>query len=319
MGAGNSGDGPFGENAGRAAYRYSSVTGAGTDIVSTVVDVGPLRFDALIGGPPSGELVVLLHGFPQTSASWSAQLSTLATAGYRVVAPDQRGYSPGARPDDVASYRIEHLVDDALGVASALGHDRFHLVGHDWGGAIGWAAASWHPGRVRSLTVVSTPHPRALARALAGSLQAVRSAYIPFFQLPWLPETVLGARGGAVLRRLLVATGLSVERADRYLETLGSPGALRAATNWYRANGPGLVAAIGRIRSRTLYVWSSRDFALGKKAATGTGRYVDGPFRFEVLDGVSHWVPEECPDELDRLLLEHLAGGAPNPSTAPTW
>lgn len=292
------------------SYRRASVTGADAGVVSTTVDVGPLRFDALVGGPPSGELVLLLHGFPQTSASWSSQLSTLATAGYRVAAPDQRGYSPGARPDDVASYRMEHLVNDALGMASALGHDQFHLVGHDWGGAVGWAVASQHPRRVSSLTVVSTPHPRALVWALPRSLQVLRSSYIPFFRLPWLPETVLGARRGALLRRVLVATGLPTERAERYLDALAPAGALRAALNWYRANGPGLVTATGRVPSRTLYVWSSRDFALGKKAATRTGRYVDGPFRFEVLDGVSHWVPEECPGELDRLLLEHLAAGA---------
>jgi pimeloyl-ACP methyl ester carboxylesterase len=137
-----------------------------------------LVFDPLAAGPPTGELVVLLHGFPQTSACWTPLLEALAAAGYRAVAPDQRGYSPEARPTAVRAYRLPKLVADVLAVAYWLGAARIHLVGHDWGGVVAWRLAGWHPDRVATLTAVSTPHPRAFARALVAGTQALRSAYI---------------------------------------------------------------------------------------------------------------------------------------------
>jgi len=154
-----------------------------------------LVFDALVAGPPAGELVVLLHGFPQTAACWARVAEALAAAGYRVLAPDQRGYSPGARPAAVRAYRMPELVGDVLALAEAAGAARFHLVGHDWGGAVAWALAGRHPERVATLTSVSTPHPRAFAAALLTGGQLLRSAYIGFFAIPRLSELVLGARG----------------------------------------------------------------------------------------------------------------------------
>lgn len=276
--------------------------------VATKVAVGDLGFDVLTAGPGGGEPVVLLHGFPQTAECWTDQLRALAGAGCHVLAPNQRGYSPGARPNGVKGYGIEHLVADVTGLADTLGLGRFHLVGHDWGGAVGWALASAAPERLHSLAVVSTPHPRALAKAMPLSLQLLRSSYIGLFRVPWLPETLLRAGGGKVLRQLLRLSGLPAKNADLYVDAMCRPGALSAALNWYRANGPTLVAATGRIAVRTLYVWSTRDVALGRRAAEATAGYVDGPYRFEVLEGVGHWVPEERPDQLSRLLLEHLRG-----------
>ncbi|MBW3614463.1 MAG: alpha/beta hydrolase [Actinobacteria bacterium] len=280
-------------------------------VTATTVSVGSLSFDILAAGAADGEPVVLLHGFPQSSACWRYQLEALAGAGYRAVAPDQRGYSPGARPDDVASYAVDHLVADVIGLADALGFVRFHLVGHDWGGAVGWALAAADAGRLHSLAVISTPHPGALIAAVPRSLQVLRSSYIALFRLPGLAEALLGPRRCAVLRRLLRLSGLPAPSAHRDAEALCRPGALRAALNWYRANGPGLAAGTGRIGVRTLYVWSTRDPALGRVAAEATAGYVDGPYRFEVLEGVSHWVMEERPDQLNRLLLDHLAGAGP--------
>src|SRR5919109_4099069 len=150
-------------------------------------------------GPPAGELVVLLHGFPQTSACWTPLLESLAAAGYRAVAPDQRGYSPRARPATVAAYRLPELVADVLAMADRLGTERIHLVGHDWGGVVAWRLAGQHPERVATLTALSTPHPRAFARALVG-VQALRSAYLPVFRAPRLAELLLGARGQRGLR-----------------------------------------------------------------------------------------------------------------------
>ena len=270
------------------------------------LDASPLRLTGLAAGPTDGELVVLLHGFPQTSSAWRSQLEALGAAGYRAVAPDQRGYAPTARPQGVAQYRLDRLVADVLAVASGLGRRRFSAVGHDWGGAVAWALGADHADRVRSIAVVSTPHPRALAESLLRSAQPLRSLYVAFFQLRGVPEALLGAGGGAALRAVLRNSGLSAERAEEYARALSEPGALTAALNWYRANGPSLVRGVGRVAAPTLYVWGSGDPALGRTAAEATGRFADGPYRFVALEGAGHWVPEERADELNALLLDHL-------------
>jgi pimeloyl-ACP methyl ester carboxylesterase len=193
-----------------------------------------LVFDTLAAGPPTGEPVVLLHGFPQTAACWIRVAQAVAAVGYRVLAPDQRGYSPGARPAAVRAYRMPELVADVLALAEASGAARFHLVGHDWGGAVAWVLAGRHPERVATLTSVSTPHPRALAAAVLTGGQLLRSAYIGFFRILRLPELVLGARGSRGLRFLLARSGLGPAWAERYARALAGPGALSAALAWYR-------------------------------------------------------------------------------------
>jgi pimeloyl-ACP methyl ester carboxylesterase len=272
-------------------------------IDQTKLDVGGgLVFDALVAGPEDGELVVLLHGFPQAASMWTSQLEALADAGYRAVAFDQRGYSPGARPTEVGDYRIRHLVGDVLAVA---GPRPFHVVGHDWGAVVAWHVAGRHPGRVRTLTAVSVPHPVAFAAALAApdDDQRNRSAYISFFREDGTAEDLLLAGG---LDAMLRAAGYPLDVGER-VAAMSDPGALTAALNWYRAMDAGL-AAVGRITVPTLYVWSTEDVALGRQAAEAAAAYVEGRYRFEVLDGVSHWIPEQAPDVLNRLLLEHLGG-----------
>lgn len=264
-----------------------------------------LVFDALVAGPADGDVVLLLHGFPQSSAIWRPQLDALATAGYRAVAFDQRGYSPRARPDDVKQYRIAHLVDDALGVANHLGADRFSVVGHDWGAVVAWHLAAHHSERIRTLTALSVPHPVALATALASpaSDQRDRSSYVSFFQQADVAEEALLGGG---LAALLEASGYPGD-VDERVVAMSAPGALTAALNWYRAIDFTLFRGVGRITVPTLYVWSTDDLALGRHGAESTASYVEGPYRFEILDGISHWIPEEIPDVLNRLLLGHLA------------
>ena len=274
-----------------------------------------LAFDALAAGPPNGELVVLLHGFPQTSACWTLLLETLAAAGYRAVAPDQRGYSPTARPTTVSAYRLPELIADVAAIADRLDAETFHLVGHDWGGVVAWRLAGRHPDRVATLTAVSTPHPRAFARALVAGTQALRSAYIPVFRIPRLPELLLGAHRQWGLRRLLAQDGLGVEWVDTYTRALAQPGALSAALAWYRAATPFTVRA-PRVGVPTLYVWGSGDPALGPRAAATSGRWVTGAYRFEVLAGAGHWLPEQHAEELGRLLLEHLRRWKIRPTAA---
>ena len=272
------------------------------------IPVGPLVFPARAAGPEDGRAVLLLHGFPETSWSWRHQLEALGGAGYRAVAFDQRGYAPTARPEGASHYAMAHLVADVVAVADRLGADRFDLVGHDWGGAVAWQVAARHPERLRTLAVVSTPHPAAFAKALrSGGDQAERSAYMGFFRQVGTAEEALCADGGAGLRRLFERSGLDGDAADEYVRALGEPAAMTAALNWYRAADIGDVRTMGPVTTPTLYVWSTDDVALGREAAEATADHVEGPYRFEVLEGGSHWIPEEAPEELNRLLLEHLA------------
>jgi len=270
------------------------------------IGVGQLMFDALAEGPAGGELVLLLHGFPQSSYEWRSQLDALGAAGYRAVAPDQRGYSPRARPAGVEHYRAEPLVADVVGMADQLGADRFHLVGHDWGAAVAWHVAGRHQPRLRSLTTVSVPHPAAFAAALGGDDQRQRSSYVDLFRQEGKAEELLLEDDGTRLRDMLAGSGLSGD-VDTYVRRMREPGAMTAALNWYRAADVAAIEGLGPITMPTMFVWSTADIAIGREGAEATAEHVEGRYRFEVLEGVSHWIPEEAADELNRLLLDHLS------------
>lgn len=278
------------------------------------LEANGFEFAARGAGPEAGRPVLLLHGFPQTSWSWRHQLDDLEAAGYRAIAFDQRGYSPGARPPAVEDYRLDALVSDALAVADSQGWDSFDLVGHDWGAMVAWALASRHPQRVKTLTIVSVPHPAAFGSAIAGGDpdQVQRSSYMQFFRAEGgvAERAMLGDDGsGDGLRKMFVDSGLPAETGDAevFVATMLEPGAMTAAFNWYRAMSADAVAGIGKIPAPTLYIWSTADVAIGRVAAENTVNWVSGPYRFEVLEGVSHWIPETAPGELSRLLLGHLA------------
>ncbi len=275
------------------------------------IDANRLTFTARAAGPEHGRGVILLHGFPQTSWSWRGQLSELGEAGYRAVAPDQRGYSAGARPLTVSEYQLDHLVGDVLALADAMEMDTFDLVGHDWGGMVSWVVGARHPDRVRSLSVVSTPHPLALRAALLGGDpdQAERTAQMDAFRRPEVPERLLLGedRSGSGLEALCTASGLGAADTRQYLAVLTRPGALTAALNWYRAMDGDELADLPPVAVPTLYVWSTEDPALSRPAAEASGTFVTGGYRCVALEGVNHWIPEAAPKELARLLLEHLA------------
>ncbi|WP_405739221.1 alpha/beta hydrolase [Streptomyces sp. NBC_01525] len=270
------------------------------------IQVGPHTHGALAAGPADGELVLLLHGWPEFADSWSEVLPRLAAAGYRALAVDQRGYAPGARPGDVASYAVTELVADALAFADSQGADRFHVVGHDWGGLLAWVLAGAHPDRLRSVTSLATPHPGALRRAVTEDAdQQARSEYVGLFRTPGTAEESLLADGAALMRQ---AFGGHVPDAlvDANIRRLSEPGALTASLNWYRAPAETFALPAARITVPALYVWGTEDIALGRTAAELTAEWVDGPYRFEALDGASHWLPEEVPDQVTALLVEHL-------------
>jgi pimeloyl-ACP methyl ester carboxylesterase len=254
---------------------------------------------------PKGTAIVL-HGFPQDRRCWDRVTPALAADGYRVLAPDLRGYSPGARPAGRSAYRTSQLASDVLALAGAAGAERFHLAGHDWGAALAWYVAGRHPGRVISLAALSVPHPQAFASALLSSHQAARSWYMAACQLPWLPERMLGRRGGQGLRDILVRTGLDPASADRYAARAGDPAALRGPLNWYRAMPFSLREPAGPVRVRTMFIWGNRDRFVSRAAAELCGRYVTGPYRFIELDGASHWLPEQAADQVAALLAEHF-------------
>jgi pimeloyl-ACP methyl ester carboxylesterase len=274
-------------------------------VTTTRVPVGDLLFDVVQVGPEDGRLVVLLHGFPQTARSWRRVWPGLVAAGCRVVAPDQRGYSPGARPDGVEAYRVPHLVGDVLGLLDALGADRADVVGHDWGAAVAWQLAGRHPERVRTLTAVSVPHPLAFVSALTTDEdQRRRSLYMRDFGRPGYEDELL-RDGAAGLRGLF--GGVPEVDVDDVVARLGTPDVLRRCLHWYAAQTRQDATGLGPVTAPTLHVWSDGDVALGRTGAEATGRFVEGPYRFEVLEGVSHWVPEQAAYRLTPLVLEHLA------------
>jgi pimeloyl-ACP methyl ester carboxylesterase len=265
----------------------------------------PGTFDALVAGPSGGEPVLLLHGFPECSLQWDHQLGALGAAGYHVVAPDQRGYSPGVRPTAVEDYRLEELAGDVFRIADALGWPRFHLVGHDWGAAVAWAAAAWTPERVRSLVTLSVPHPTPFAAAIREDEdQAQRSAYMRLFRETGTAERRLLADDAALLRQVYERK-VPRSHIEEYVTRLTEPGALTAALNWYRAVRMS-TTEVGEITVPTTYLWGTEDIAVGSTAALGTEKYVTGPYRFAMLEDLSHWMCEEAGSLVSDVLLAHL-------------
>lgn len=248
--------------------------------------------------------MVLLHGFPQHAASWDQVVPLLNAAGYRTVTFNQRGYTDSARPPRRRDYAIPELTADAAAVIDAYG-GRAHVVGHDWGAIVAWFAAVNYADKVPTVTAVSVPHPRAFLASMGTSRQIFSSWYIAFFQLPWLPEQVLRRRWNWFL---VDYTGQSEQAARRDLDAFDAEGDLTGALNWYRALPlVNLWKRSGaRVQQPTLFVWSDQDVALQRKGAETTGRYVDGPYTFEVLAGVSHWIPEAAPVEFTDMLVRHL-------------
>jgi pimeloyl-ACP methyl ester carboxylesterase len=268
-----------------------------------------LAFDASDDGPVDGRVVIMLHGFPEDRHCWKTLASGLNDAGYRTLAPDQRGYSPGARPPGRRAYTLDRLAGDALALADAVRADRFDLVGHDWGAAVGWHLAAHHPERIRSLTALSAPHPRAMIEALGRSTQALHSWYMLYFQLPRLPELAFRRAGEGRVVAQLRGSGLDEESARRYAVRAATAGALTGPLNWYRAL-PFEPRRLGPVNIPTLFVWGDRDQFLTRVAAERCARHVTGSYRFLPLSGASHWLPSTSPNEVAPVLLDHLASVA---------
>lgn len=272
-----------------------------------------------------GPLVVLLHGFPEHWYAWRKQIPALVGAGYRVVAPDMRGYNASEKPHGVGAYRIEALVADVLDLIEHCGHDRATIVGHDWGGVVAWEVAARHPEAVDRLAVLNAPHPSAYRRELRSrpSDQARRSWYVLFFQLPWLPEAILRAGRCRVVGRLLREAPETPEAFDeeairRYRDACARPGAASSMIDYYRALFRGTVRSAipglgvphattsdGLIDRPTLLIWGTKDRALSPRLTEGLEQWVPD-IRVERLPDASHWVQAEAPDRVNDLLVAFL-------------
>ncbi|VXB23859.1 alpha/beta fold hydrolase [Aeromicrobium sp. 9AM] len=265
---------------------------------------GPHTFDVIDSGPLDGTPVVLLHGFPQRASAWNAVAQHLHERGLRTYAPDQRGYSPGARPASRFAYSLAALTSDAVALIDAIGAPRVHLVGHDWGAAVAWSVAANHPERLATLTAVSVPHPGAFVRSMLTSGQALKSYYMALFQLPYLPERFL-ASGRA--DKLLRGAGMTREMVEQFHTEIVDYGALRGGLGYYRSvvrTSPGQAGT--KITVPTTYVWSDGDVALGRKGAEINERWMAGPYELEIVEGASHWLLDERPAELAESIIKRV-------------
>jgi pimeloyl-ACP methyl ester carboxylesterase len=269
------------------------------------ITVGELTFAVQDEG--EGPAVLLLHGFPDSHVLWRNQVPDLLDAGYRVIAPDLRGYGESSRPVGIDEYGILSIAGDVVGILDSLGVQRAHVVGHDWGAALAWAIAAFIPDRVDHLVALSVGHPSAFGSVGFDQLQ--KSWYFLFFQFEDIAEQWLSDDDFANMRAWAQHPDM-----DQIAIDLARPGALTAALNWYRANvhprtwiEPPLV--FPQVQAPTMGVWSSGDFALDERGMTGSQQYVDGSWRYERVEGPGHWMQLEAPDQITALLVDFL----PNP------
>ncbi|WP_433722804.1 alpha/beta fold hydrolase [Nocardia sp. CA-129566] len=277
------------------------------------IRLGELTFDVDIEGPANGPAVLLLHGFPHSRRSWTEVAPILHEAGLRTVAPDQRGYSDGARPTQVSEYALPKLVGDALGILDALGIDSAHVVGHDWGAAVAWYLGARHADRVRSLVALAIPHLDAYQHAYqVDTEQQHSSQYVEFLMSEDAAAQFL-ADDAAQLWAWFAQAGdgvLTAEQVRRYVTKHSEPGVLDAALNWYRANNLlGEPFGFGQVSVPTTFVWSVTDTAVSKLAVTETAEHVTGPYRLVTLEKTSHWQPQQAPETVAGEILNLVRMG----------
>lgn len=268
-----------------------------------------LRFKCRTQGS-KGEPVIMLHGFPETSHMWLPLMAKLSSEGYQCLAPDQRGYSPGARPEGIENYRYAHLSDDVIALADEMGYDKFHLIGHDHGAGVGWTVTHNYPDRVHSWTAMSVPHIAAFGRAIREDKdQSERSQYIGVFQQVGEAEKLLSADNLAPLKAIWDKG--SAEQIEEYVNVFSQEGALTGALNWYRGSlsleegTNDATQAVGDIATPTLCLWGNEDTAIGRQSTEWAAEYMTGPYRFVEMN-VGHWLIQEAEDQVIEEILSHL-------------
>ena len=276
-------------------------------------DLPGMRLHAAVAGPKTGKPVILLHGFPDFWAGWKKQIGPLAEAGYRVIVPDQRGYNLSDKPKGIASYRLDLLAQDVIGLMDALGCESARVVGHDWGGVVAWATAALHPQRVSRLAVLDAPYPPVVYRTmLSHPQQILKSWYIYFFQLPKLPEALLGRAHWKTLvdnlRKTTPPGTFGRKDFEHYRDAWDQEDAMTCMLNWYRAliQRPTRLPAHPPLNMPTLVLWGGRDFALGRQLAEASVKLCQNA-ELVVFESANHWIQQEQAPEVNRLLLKFLA------------
>lgn len=285
------------------------------------VETNGIKLHTVQAGAKDGEVVILLHGFPEFWYGWKHQIEFLAQQGYRVIAPDQRGYNLSDKPKDILAYRVQHLVDDLIGLVASTGREKVYLVAHDWGGVVAWVAAAQYPEHFKKLVILNIPHPLVFAKHVRSSFQQMRKSwYMAFFQLPKLPEAALLRGGGEGAAKLLRDSSVkpdafSDEDIAHYKQAWLQEGAMTGMLNWYRTLSRAPSAITGkrseqgskglRIRIPTLIIWGTQDIALGAELAQPSADMCDDA-RLVTFDDAGHWIAHEKPHEVNQLLAEFL-------------
>jgi epoxide hydrolase 4 len=272
---------------------------------------GDIRLHAVTAGPQDGPVVILLHGFPEFWYGWHKQIRPLASAGFRVIAPDQRGYNTSSKPAGVSAYKVSHLTSDVIAIIDQLGQDRVHVVGHDWGALIAWSLALQQPHRLLHLAVLNVPHPAVLRRNIRKNpRQLAKSWYALFFQIPWLPEYLISLNDFWLWKRLLILTSrpatFAAEDLTRYAEAWSYPRAVTAMLNWYRAafRHPPKFADL-EVHTPTRILWGKSDIALLAEEAQESLEYcAKGELTY--FPAATHWLQHEEPERVNELLIEFL-------------
>lgn len=271
---------------------------------------GEVRLHVVAAGPPDSPLLILLHGFPEFWYSWRKQIGPLAEAGFRVIAPDQRGYNISGKPRDIADYAVPKLTADVIAIADQLQSDKFFLAGHDWGAAVAWATALQYPLRVRKLAILNVPHPAVfMSTVRSNPRQMLRSWYMAFFQIPRLPEWRFSSNNFAEGVKALVASSrpgtFTPEDLEQYRKAWSNPGTVTAMINWYRAffrAQPPMPADL-QVHVPTRILWGQRDMFLLPEMAQESVTYCDSA-QLTYFPGATHWLHHEEPEAVNDALIQ---------------
>jgi epoxide hydrolase 4 len=280
----------------------------------TFIQTNGIRLHVVQAGPEDGKLVILLHGFPEFWYGWRKQIDFLAEQGFRVWAVDQRGYNTSDKPQGIAAYNLDELSADVIGLIDAAGKEKAFLVGHDWGAQVAWWTANKTPERVQKMVILNVPHQRVFRKHLAASWQQRRKSwYMMFFQLPWLPDTLLTLNGAKGLGRTLRMSSNPGTFTDadlkEYYAAWSQPGAMTGMVNWYRAivKAPPQRLPSSRITVPTLLLWGKKDFALDWEMAQPSIDLCDDG-RLVFFENATHWVQLEEAEQVNRLMADFLSG-----------
>ncbi|WP_404467003.1 alpha/beta fold hydrolase [Planococcus rifietoensis] len=277
-----------------------------------LIETNGIRLHAAVAGPEDGELVVLLHGFPEFSYGFHHQMEELAASGYRVAVPDQRGYHLSDKPEQIEDYTINKLSDDIAGLIEAFGETSAIVIGHDWGGAVAWHLAASKPEYVKKLIAINIPHQTAMPRVfMKNPLQWLKSSYMAFFQLPEVPEKLMAANDFESMKQAMKGTArpdaFTDQELERYKDAWSQPGALTGMLNWYRAIRKGSLLQMPKapLRMPVRIIWGLGDQFLSPMLATESLKFCENAELVWVGEA-THWVHHEQPEIVNRLIKEFL-------------